>query len=49
MPIGLPQQDPGIGFCVPKSVASPQHGQKADHKAVKRLQEPRSFQARPGH
>ena len=48
MPFVLQQQDPISGFCVPKSVASPQHGQKADKKALT-APEPRSFRPRPGH
>ena len=27
---GFQQQDTSSGFCIPKSVAMPQHGQKAD-------------------
>ena len=49
MPISLPQQDHSSGFCIPKSVASPQHGQKADRNTVTGLNENRSFQPRPGH
>lgn len=45
---GLPQQDTLAGFCIPKSAATPQHGQKPAPKPVK-TREPRSFTPRPGH
>ena len=45
---GLPQQDTLTGFCIPRSCATPQHGQKATEKPVK-TREPRSFTPRPGH
>lgn len=48
MPHQFEQQDASANFTLPKSAATPQHGQKADKKAVK-LREPRSFQPRPGH
>ncbi|MGA0607471.1 hypothetical protein ACO2Q0_15885 [Phenylobacterium sp. VNQ135] len=44
---GLQQQDTLVGFCIPKSAASPQHGQKPPEKPVK-SREPRSFTPRPG-
>ena len=46
------QQDPALGFSMPKSCATPQHGKQPDRKepAVKeKLKENRSFQPRPGH
>lgn len=50
VPIGLPHQDPATGFCIPKSAAAPQHGQKADAKTARRASlEQRTFQPRPGH
>lgn len=45
---GLPQQDTLAGFCIPKSAATPQHGQKPAQKPVK-VRQPRSFLPRPGH
>ncbi len=45
---GLPQQDTLVGFTLPKSAATPQHGQKAPAQPVK-AREPRSFTPRPGH
>jgi hypothetical protein len=42
------QQDPSIGFVIPKSAPAPQHGQKADAKTLK-AREPRSHPPRPGH
>lgn len=48
MAFQLPQQDPSVSFNILKSVASPQHGQKADKKTA-RGHEPRTFQPRPGH
>lgn len=47
MSFSLPQQDPSAGFCIPRSAATPQHGQKA-HEAAK-PKEPRTFQPRRGH
>lgn len=41
-------QDQTVNFSLPKSAQTPQHGQKADPKAVK-LKEKRSFEPRPGH
>lgn len=45
---GFQHQNQAGGFTIPKSAATPQHGQKAD-KAVEKLKEARSFQPRPGH
>jgi hypothetical protein len=45
---GFQQQDPGLGFCIPRSAATPQHGQKPDKKDAK-IKPPRSCQPRPGH
>ena len=45
---GFQQQDPGVGFCIPKSAATPQHGQKPDKKGVA-AKPPRTVQPRPGH
>lgn len=45
---GFQHQDQSANFTIPKSAASPQHGQKAD-KAVAKLREKRSFEPRPGH
>lgn len=42
------QQDPSVGFQIPKSAPAPQHGQKADTKALK-TREPRAQTPRPGH
>lgn len=46
---GFQQQDRSSGFCIPKSVARPQHGQKADLEKTKPLLPLRSFEPRPGH
>jgi len=45
---GFQQQDPGIGYAVPKSVASPQHGQPPPKQPLK-IREPRVIKPRPGH
>lgn len=42
MRFSLQQQDTSRGFCITRSAASPQHGQKPDKQALK-LSEPRSF------
>ena len=42
------QQEPSIAFGTLKSVATPQHGQKADPKTSK-IKETRSFQPRQAH
>ena len=42
------QQDPSVGFQIPKSAPAPQHGQKADTKALK-TRESRAQTPRPGH
>jgi hypothetical protein len=46
---GFQQQDPVLNFNVPKSAATPQHGQKADKTKAAPVREPRAFQPRPGH
>jgi len=45
----LEQQDPSVNFNIPKSAATPQHGQKPDREKKAKLLEPRSFEPRPGH
>jgi hypothetical protein len=45
---GFQQQDTAIGFCIPKSCATPQHGQKPDRKTAQG-HAPRAVQPRPGH
>ena len=45
---GFQQQDRGLGFCIPKSAAMPQHGQKPAEKPLN-VREPRSHKPRPGH
>lgn len=45
---GFQHQGPSTSFNIPKSAASPQHGQKAD-KDMPKLKEKRSFAPRPGH
>jgi hypothetical protein len=46
---GFQQQDSLTGFCIPKSVVSPQHGQKADKTKAAPPRPLRSFEPRPGH
>jgi len=46
---GFQQQNPVLDFCIPKSAAAPQHGQKADKTKATPVREPRSVQPRPGH
>ena len=46
---GFQQQDPTLNFCIPKSAASPQHGQKPDKVKAAPVRESRTFQPRPGH
>jgi hypothetical protein len=41
-------QDRGLGFQIPRSTPTPQHGQKADAETLK-VREPRSYAPRPGH
>ena len=48
MPSRFQQQDQMVNFSLPKSAATPQHGQKADKQAT-RIKETRTFQPRPGH
>jgi hypothetical protein len=45
---GLPQQEPGLGYSIPQSAVSPQHGQKASSKPLA-VREPRQCIPRPGH
>ena len=45
---GLLQQQPGLGYATPRSMASPQHGQKATPKAAEPAREPRTYMPRPG-
>ena len=45
---GFQQQDTLVGFTIPKSAASPQHGQKPA-PATLNVREPRSFTPRPAH
>lgn len=46
---GFQQQNAGLGFCIPRSAATPQHGQKADPKQAPPAAPSRSFEPRPGH
>ena len=46
---GFQQQDEALTFCIPKSAATPQHGQKADKAKAVPAREPRTFEPRPGH
>jgi hypothetical protein len=46
---GFQQQDSGLNFCIPKTAATPQHGQKADKAKAAPVRERRSFEPRPGH
>ena len=46
---GFEQQDRSVNFTFPKSAPSPQHGQKADHKAAAPVRPSRSPEPRPGH
>jgi hypothetical protein len=41
---GFQQQGPGVGFCVPRSVPTPQHGQGADKPRREAKPPPRSFE-----
>jgi hypothetical protein len=45
---GFQQQDSALGFSIPKSAATPQHGQKPPARAPE-PKEPSSFKPRPGH
>ena len=45
---GFQQQDTARSFVVPKTAASPQHGQASEKKGVE-VREHRSFKPRPGH
>jgi hypothetical protein len=46
---GFQQQNPTQNFCIPKSAAAPQHGQKADQIKAAPAHEPRKAPPRPGH
>jgi hypothetical protein len=46
---GFQQQDSLVNFTIPKSVATPQHGQKPDKQADRPSRQQRSFEPRPGH
>ncbi len=46
---GFQQQGAAAGFCIPKSAAMPQHGQRADRTRAEPPRPPRSFEPRPGH
>lgn len=45
---GLQQQNTMLGVAFPKSVATPQHGQKPSDKPLP-VRAPRSYKPRPGH
>ena len=44
---GFQQQDTSLNFNIPKSVPTPQHGQKAGTAPAPPIREPRTFQPRP--
>jgi hypothetical protein len=46
---GFQQQDPVLNFCIPKSAAAPQHGQKPDQTKAAPVRPPRTVPPRPGH
>ena len=46
---GFQQQDPALNYCVTKSAATPQHGQKPDKAKAAPVRQPRAVQPRPGH
>ena len=46
---GFQQQDPVQNFNIPKSAATPQHGQKADKTKAAPVRDPRAVEPRPGH
>lgn len=46
---GFQQQNGALGLYIPRSAASPQHGQKADPDRARPAAPPRSFAPRPGH
>ena len=46
---GFQQQDTGLGFCFPKSTATPQHGQPADKTKAQPPRPPRVVERKPGH
>jgi hypothetical protein len=45
---GFQQQEPGFGYAIPKSAATPQHGEKPRPSPLP-LPKPRSYPPRPGH
>lgn len=45
---GLLQQEPGLGWAIPRQAASPQHGQKAAAKPLP-VRSPRNNPPRPAH
>ena len=46
---GFQQQDTSLGFCFPKSAATPQHGQPADKTKAQPPRPPRVVERKPGH
>ncbi len=46
---GFQHQEQATTFAMPKSAATPQHGQKDDKAVEKAKQQSRSFEPRPGH
>ncbi|MFL5298638.1 MAG: hypothetical protein ACJ798_19840 [Phenylobacterium sp.] len=46
---GFQQQDPSLGFCFPKSIPTPQHGQKPDKRKAQPIRPPRIVEPKPGH
>ena len=46
---GFQQQDRSVNFYFPKSVPSPQHGQRPDGKTATSPRPARIFEPRPGH
>ncbi len=45
---GFQQQGPALGVCIPRSAATPQHGQKPERKTI-RDKPPKAVPPRPGH
>ncbi len=46
---GFQQQDRSGNFSFPKSVPTPQHGQKGDHRNSEPTRPERVIEPRPGH
>jgi hypothetical protein len=46
---GFQQQDQSLNFSFPKSVPTPQHGQRPDRAGATPIRPPRTFEPRPGH